>query len=101
MNGLRHCASKVDANGCVDSCYMGREWKAAGGPYGGSATATPTVLSGFLGMDGAAAQCDLVNQANTSEEMIRSLNDLSTGSVNTLDYPRINDAWYSSLCGIE
>ena len=25
MNGMCHCASKVDANGCVDSCYMGRE----------------------------------------------------------------------------
>ncbi|KAI2502637.1 extracellular matrix structural constituent [Fragilaria crotonensis] len=23
MNGLRHCAAKTDANGCIDSCFMG------------------------------------------------------------------------------
>ena len=62
MNGLRHCASKVDANGCVDSCFMGREWKAAGGPFGGTATATPSSLNGFLDMD-AATQCELANNA--------------------------------------
>jgi hypothetical protein len=63
MNGLRHCASKIDANGCVDSCFMGREWKAAGSPFGGAATATPVVLNGFLAKD-ATTQCDLANQAS-------------------------------------
>jgi hypothetical protein len=68
---LRHCASKVDANGCVDSCYMGREWKAAGGPFGGNATATPSVLNGFLDMD-PAAQCDLANQAKPDPTKFQS-----------------------------
>lgn len=64
MNGLRHCASKVDSKGCVDSCFMGREWKAAGGPNGGAATVIPTALDGFLSMD-PAKQCELATQANT------------------------------------
>lgn len=61
MNGLRHCAAKVDESGCVDSCFLGREWKAAtGGIYGGKKTATPTKLEGYLGMT-AAAQCELID----------------------------------------
>ena len=71
MNGLRHCASKVDANGCVDSCFMGREWKAAGSPFGGTATATPVVLNGFLAKD-AATQCDLANQASVDTKAFKS-----------------------------
>ena len=65
MNGLRHCASKVDGNGCIDSCFMGREFKAAGSPFGGNITATPDVLNGFLVKD-AASQCELANQADSA-----------------------------------
>jgi len=50
MNGLRHCASKTDENGCVDSCFLGREWKASGGvaAYGGPVTAVPAALNDYL-----------------------------------------------------
>jgi hypothetical protein len=49
MNGLRHCASKTDSNGCIDSCFLGREWNAAGGGvYGGAATAAQGDLDTFL-----------------------------------------------------
>lgn len=60
MNGLRHCAAKVDESGCVDSCYLGREWKASGSNlYGGKATAVPSKLDGFLAMTNEA-QCALI-----------------------------------------
>jgi hypothetical protein len=62
MNGLRHCASKLDRNGCIDSCFLGREWKLAGEPFGGIPTATPSFLNGFLLMD-PAKQCELTNSA--------------------------------------
>ena len=71
MNGLRHCASKVDSNGCVDSCFMGREWKAAGVPYGGTATVIPTALGGFLSLD-PAKQCELATQASTNAKNFTS-----------------------------
>ncbi|KAI2496207.1 hypothetical protein MHU86_18302 [Fragilaria crotonensis] len=71
MNGLRHCASKIDSNGCVDSCFLGREWKAAGEPFGGNVTTTPVVLNGFLAKD-AAAQCDLANQAVVDANAFKS-----------------------------
>ena len=71
MNGLRHCASKVDTNGCIDSCFLGREWKAAGVPFGGTATATPVVLNGFMAKD-AATQCDLANQAIVATTAFKS-----------------------------
>lgn len=60
MNGLRHCAARVDVNGCVDSCFLGREWKASGsGLYGGKTTEVPAKLGGFLGMTNEA-QCALI-----------------------------------------
>ena len=57
MNGLRHCAAKMDGK-CVDSCFLGRAWKAAGAPYGGKLTTMPTELSGFGALT-PKAQCDL------------------------------------------
>lgn len=59
MNGLRHCAAKVDSNGCIDSCFLGRLWNEAGGPYGGPKTPVPGILSGF-GTLSEKEQCDLL-----------------------------------------
>mmetsp|Transcript_18660 Transcript_18660/g.28348 ORF Transcript_18660/g.28348 Transcript_18660/m.28348 type:complete len:822 (+) Transcript_18660:94-2559(+) len=46
MNGLRHCSAKVDG-GCINSCFLGQMWKAAGGhaTYGGPATSIPEVIT--------------------------------------------------------
>lgn len=59
MNGLRHCAAKVDSNGCIDSCYLGRLWSEAGGQFGGPLTPVPSVLTGFGALSGQE-QCDLL-----------------------------------------
>eukprot|EP00545_Synedropsis_sp_CCMP1620_P004073 CAMPEP_0119004458 /NCGR_PEP_ID=MMETSP1176-20130426/1150_1 /TAXON_ID=265551 /ORGANISM="Synedropsis recta cf, Strain CCMP1620" /LENGTH=82 /DNA_ID=CAMNT_0006956159 /DNA_START=1 /DNA_END=249 /DNA_ORIENTATION=- len=60
MNGLRHCAAKFDiTTGCIDSCFLGRMYDEAGGLYGGTVTATPTKLTGFLDLS-AKEQCDLL-----------------------------------------
>jgi hypothetical protein len=65
MNGLRHCAAKMDG-ACVDSCFLGRAWKAAGVPYGGKLTTMPTELNGFGDLT-PKAQCDLaMNAAKTA-----------------------------------
>jgi hypothetical protein len=47
MNGLRHCAAKVDSNGCIDSCFLGRMWNDAGAEYGGVSTTTPQKLQAY------------------------------------------------------
>lgn len=59
MNGLRHCAAKRDAKGCINSCFVGRLWDAAGGPYGGKVTQVPTILNGF-GALSPKDQCGLL-----------------------------------------
>lgn len=60
MNGLRHCAAKFNPDtGCIDSCFLGRAWKAAGLPYGGVTTAAPSTLNGFLSLT-PKQQCDLL-----------------------------------------
>lgn len=59
MNGLRHCAAKEDKNGCIDSCFLGRMWSEAGGPYGGNTTAVPAKLGGFTSLS-PAEQCALL-----------------------------------------
>mmetsp|Transcript_6440 Transcript_6440/g.10674 ORF Transcript_6440/g.10674 Transcript_6440/m.10674 type:complete len:1370 (-) Transcript_6440:167-4276(-) len=59
MNGLRHCAAKA-TGGCIDSCFLGSMWDAAGAPYGGGpAVAVPAKLAGFRALS-AQAQCDLL-----------------------------------------
>ena len=55
-NGLRHCMSKVEG-GCVDSCFMGRMWNAAGGnsTFGGPLTEEPVHIqywSGYTSLEG-------------------------------------------------
>jgi hypothetical protein len=59
MNGLRHCAAKLDDNGCIDSCFLGRHWNEAGAPYGGSVTPVPDEIDGYTGLT-AAQQCALL-----------------------------------------
>ena len=60
MNGLRHCAAKFDEDGCIDSCFLGRMWDAAGAPYGGVVTAVPDKLDNFAALT-AEEQCDLLD----------------------------------------
>ena len=60
MNGLRHCAAKFDEDECIDSCFLGRMWEAAGAPYGGGVTQVPGKLAGFAALT-PEAQCDLLN----------------------------------------
>ena len=62
MNGLRHCAAKFDEDGCIDSCFLGRMWDAAGAPYGGVVTKVPDKLAGFAALT-PEAQCALLNDA--------------------------------------
>ena len=59
MNGIRHCAAKTDDKGCIDSCFMGRMWNEAGGPFGGVSTQIPIQLVGFSALT-PAEQCSLI-----------------------------------------
>ena len=59
MNGLRHCAAKTDDQGCIDSCFLGRMWRDAGGPFGGIPTPVPAKLRGFASLT-PAEQCALL-----------------------------------------
>jgi len=45
MNGLRHCSARIE-DGCINSCFLGQMWKAAGGheTYGGPTTSIPEVI---------------------------------------------------------
>jgi TupA-like ATPgrasp len=61
MNGIRHCAAKQDEFGCIDSCFLGRLWNAAGGPFGGVQTQVPPILSEF-DEKSAKDQCSLLDQ---------------------------------------
>ena len=67
MNGLRHCAAKLNSV-CVDSCFMGELWSQAGAPYGGSVTPVPAILSGFDALT-SQEQCDLLLQKPASSYM--------------------------------
>jgi len=49
-NGLVHCSAPIDQRtGCVDSCYLGKLWKGAGGSsqHGGPPTVLPASLTNF------------------------------------------------------
>lgn len=59
MNGLRHCAAKPGTKGCIDSCFLGREYDTAGAPYGGVAVPVPIALKDFR-TQSPQAQCDMV-----------------------------------------
>jgi len=59
-NGRVHCSSKVDENGCVDSCYLGRMWSESGSDdllHGGPATSVPSGLASWND-DNWAQICD-------------------------------------------
>ena len=58
-------AAKLDVKtGCIDSCFLGRMWDAAGGPYGGVATKIPAKLGGFMALS-PNEQCKLLTGAKT------------------------------------
>jgi hypothetical protein len=78
MNGLRHCAAKLTDDGCIDSCYLGRMWDAAGGPYGGAPTSVPTQLVGFTDLT-PQQQCALLKEV---PDRSRSYNSSCTVKVN-------------------
>jgi hypothetical protein len=65
MNGLRHCAAKLQGDGCIDSCFMGRLWNKAGAPFGGNVTKVPSSLLGFSNLS-PPEQCGLVSASNIS-----------------------------------
>merc|ERR1712183_718380 len=65
MNGLRHCAAKIDENGCVDSCFLGRAWEEAGGTYGGVSTTVPSSLKDYH-LKSASEMCDLVDNVQST-----------------------------------
>jgi hypothetical protein len=71
MNGLRHCAARVTEEGCIDSCYLGRMWDAAGGPYGGMPTTVPAELVGFVNLT-PKQQCDLLSGVKDYSSNYRS-----------------------------
>jgi len=64
MNGLRHCAAKLDENDCVDSCFLGRAWEKAGGTYGGVSTEVPISLKDYH-LKSTSEMCDLVDVIST------------------------------------
>ena len=58
MAGLRHCSARME-NGCVNSCFLGEMWKAAGGnaTYGGPSTGVPADIEDANAMNDTAL-CD-------------------------------------------
>lgn len=36
MGGRRHCSARLEADGCINSCFLGEMWNKAGVSYGGS-----------------------------------------------------------------
>jgi len=64
MNGLRHCAAKKDENNCIDSCFLGRAWNEAGGPYGGISTSVPGYLKNYH-LKSTSEMCSLIDDVVT------------------------------------
>lgn len=60
MNGLRHCAAKLNDDGCIDSCFLGALYDEAGGPFGGIKTPVPPLLVNYTELS-PEEQCDLLD----------------------------------------
>ena len=71
MGGLRHCAAKKSDGGCVDSCFLGKLWKANGAQHGGPVTLTPEVLKDFRTRT-ASEQCALISSLPPKSMMYQS-----------------------------
>jgi hypothetical protein len=74
--GLRHCAAKLsDEDGCVDSCFLGRNWKNAGGDslYGGPKLTRPVFLEGYH-TKAAEDQCLVIKEAPSDTSSQRCVN---------------------------
>jgi len=59
MGGMRRCAAKVDSDGCIDSCFLGKMWKASGPTHGGVKTKMPDGFQNFRDM-APSQQCNLI-----------------------------------------
>ena len=67
--GLRHCAAKRHpADGCVDSCFLGRTWQDAGGEQrlGGPKVPIPEYLNGYSGRT-RASKCEGIMNADRDD----------------------------------
>eukprot|EP00545_Synedropsis_sp_CCMP1620_P004640 CAMPEP_0119006542 /NCGR_PEP_ID=MMETSP1176-20130426/2347_1 /TAXON_ID=265551 /ORGANISM="Synedropsis recta cf, Strain CCMP1620" /LENGTH=872 /DNA_ID=CAMNT_0006958459 /DNA_START=29 /DNA_END=2647 /DNA_ORIENTATION=- len=64
--GLRHCAAKQKADGCIDSCVLGSMWKNAGGEnmFGGPLTVAPDIMQMYQDATVGEEQCDVISMAN-------------------------------------
>jgi hypothetical protein len=62
INGNRHCVAREDGD-CIDSCILGRKWKNAGLPYGGTSTTVPLFLEDYTAKS-AADQCSIISAIN-------------------------------------
>jgi hypothetical protein len=70
INGRRHCVAKQEKE-CIDSCLLGRKWKAAGLPYGGGPTTVPPLLQNYTGK-APADQCALTTGITVSSSFASS-----------------------------
>jgi hypothetical protein len=72
MGGMRHCVARKHSSGCVDSCVLGKFWKASCGNSSiavsqneGPRTVLPSVLSDFRKLS-AAEQCSLLEESSAT-----------------------------------
>jgi len=70
INGKRHCVAKEEGD-CIDSCLMGRKWKEAGLPYGGTATTVPALLQEFT-TKSPAEQCAISSAVTVNRSFVSS-----------------------------
>jgi hypothetical protein len=69
IHGLRHCVAVPRAeDDCIDSCVLGREWKAAGLPYGGRPTPLPESLRKYSKTKKPADQCKLLMRSTSYDK---------------------------------
>jgi len=70
INGKRHCVAKQNG-ACIDSCLMGRKWKAAGLPYGGTPTTVPQLLLDYTDKS-SSDQCAITSSIAVNNSFVSS-----------------------------
>ena len=72
MGGLRHCSARIE-NGCINSCFLGEMWKAAGGDttYGGPPTGIPDAIVKANGLNDDAL-CEYAIASKQEPEYVPS-----------------------------
>jgi hypothetical protein len=77
MLGKYHCFSKLDENGCIDPCLMGRFWKrqndAFNNTQGGPITPEPASFKGWEQLS-SKEKCERVMEASSSTRSLPSTN---------------------------